>query len=395
VNQLLATNLIRRKTPSLLGRAPRVVHLLGRLGRLFLTWSGISADAAAAAPTSLAEAVARVAPGVVNIRTTDMAPNQTGQDKKALPADQIFSMLLGTSPTAEPGLQGTTRSIGSGFFWSDTGTIVTNHHVIKDAASIVIYATELEIYRKAEVLGSDPRMDLALLRVQPVPRAKALELGTSALTQPGDTVFAIGNPFGYGNSVSGGILSAKGRAVGPGSLSHLLQTDVPLNPGNSGGPLFDQNGQLIGINTANVIDAQGISFAIPAETARARLEAMRSAAVRPSAGVRSVSRPWLGLEVGDILDDPRFSGESYGIAVRTVMKGSPADRAGLKKGDVIQEAAGQRLNHTGQLEALLVTMKANQTIRLKVYRQGKSQALSIPLSPQPESLAKQIQNNIL
>lgn len=347
-------------------------------------------------PVSLAPIVAEVIAGVVNIRTSDRRPpgNTSASPTHASP-DALFGMFLGTRPAGDGGSESAaSRSMGSGFFLRDTSTIVTNHHVIKDAASIVVFATELQIYRKAQIVGVDRRMDLALLRVRPVPGAKALTLGSSANLRPGDPLFAIGNPFGYGNSVSSGILSAKGRAVGTGSLGHLLQTDVPLNPGNSGGPLFDLNGSVVGINTANVVEAQGISFAIPAEVAAGRLASLAAGREKNPRSVSALARPWMGLLAENITDSAPPSNETYGVVIRSVIKNSPADKAGLLKGDVIRSLLGSRLLNVGQLEAALAEQNAGETIELSVYRQGQSLAITLILRPFPDTLAASGNNSV-
>ena len=330
-------------------------------------------------PVSLAPIVASVITGVVNIRTTEAANGTGTASRKKVSTDELFSMFVGTGPKKSESIAAGSRSMGSGFFLRDTGTIVTNHHVVKGAASIVVFATDLQVYRKASIIGIDPRMDLALLKVRPVQDARPLEFGQSETLRPGDTVFAIGNPFGYGNTVSSGILSAKGRSVGGGALGHMLQTDVPLNPGNSGGPLFSLDGKVIGINTANVIEAQGISFAIPAELASSRLNAIAAGGNRNGA--------WLGFFGEDLYDDPQFSGAPYGIIVRNVISGSPAAKAGLAKGDVIRQLGGEQITQSGNLGARLTQMSIGEEIILTVFRSGKLLSMTIKTGVAPDRTA--------
>jgi serine protease Do len=343
-------------------------QILATMGMIFLSLPGLAAE-------SLAPAVAKVASGVVNIRTSDAATTQRTQTKDN---DAFFSLFMGaTNQPQNP--QNASRSIGSGFFFRDTATIVTNFHVIKDATNIVIFATELNVFRQASIIGRDPKMDLAVLRVKPVDGAKPLQFGSSETMRPGDTVFAIGNPFGYGNTVSSGILSAKGRTVGSGALSYLLQTDVPLNPGNSGGPLFDLKSNVIGINTANVTEAQGISFAIPGEVASRRIRDILESG--------SPSQIWLGLIGENIYDDPRFSAESYGVLVRNILKDSPAEAAGIRKGDVIRKFNGLSVSHIGKIEHFLLNTNETGSIKLEIYRAGKKLTFEIKPEPRPQRYA--------
>lgn len=351
-----------------LGSILRSKQILAITVSLFLSSPGQALE-------SLAPAVAKVANGVVNIRTSDAATSLHSQTRDN---DAFFSLFMGaTNQPQNP--QNGSRSIGSGFFFRDTSTIVTNFHVIKDATNIVIFATELNVFRQASIIGRDPKMDLAVLRVQAVGGARPLQFGSSEALRPGDTVFAIGNPFGYGNTVSSGILSAKGRSVGSGALSYLLQTDVPLNPGNSGGPLFDLKSTVIGINTANVTEAQGISFAIPGEVAARR--------VRDILESGSPAQIWLGLVGENIYDDPRFSAESYGVLVRNILKDSPAEAAGIKKGDVIRKFNGLTVPHVGKIEHFLLNASEGSSIKIEVYRAGKKHTFDIKPQARPQRYA--------
>ncbi len=335
----------------------------------------------------LADVVERVISGVVNIRTTD-APVARERSERSLKSDDFFSLFLGTGSSPEARKSAApSRSLGSGFFYGDAETIVTNHHVIKDARAVVIYATEFNIYRKATVVGRDPDMDLALLKVAPVKGTRTLSFGSSEKLRLGSPVFAIGNPFGYGNTVSSGILSARGRSVGSGALSHLLQTDVPLNPGNSGGPLFDMNGRVVGINSANVTEAQGISFAIPAELAERRVKAMQRGGVP--------SQAWLGFYAEDILDAPSFSAHSYGVVVKGVVKGAPAVRAGLRKGDVIREIKRQKVKSMSQLETVVKKLPLHSLVELVVYRGGKTVKLRLRTVGRPAAHRTSQAHNLL
>lgn len=320
----------------------------------------------------LAPVVAEVLPGVVNIRSSDL-PNIVEENREE--ESGFFSLLLG--PARSPTKSQASTSRGSGFFYPDRQTIVTNWHVVRDASVIVIFATEMNIYRKAEILGHDPAIDLALLRVSPVDGARPLKFGSSEDLRLGQSVFAIGNPLGYGNTVTSGILSAKGRTIGPGALSYLLQTDVAMNPGNSGGPLFDVSGRVVGINTANVEKAQGISFAIPAEIAEKRIQQI----LREG----RTNQPWLGLWVEDIVDNPKFALSSFGVIVKAVQPGSPGARMGIAAGDVLQTFNQRRLASVNQLDAELKRQSVGETVEIGLYRSGKSSVVNVRLEPAPRN----------
>lgn len=320
----------------------------------------------------LPDVVERVMNGVVNIRTTDAHQSTVSQGNGS--TDDFFSLFTGTvgrKPSEKSSSVG--RSLGSGFFYGSRETIVTNLHVVKDAAAIVVFATELSVYRSAEILGADPVMDLAVLKIKPVDGAGVLEFGKSDQLRLAERVFAIGNPFGYGNTVTSGILSAKGRSVGSGALSFLLQTDVPMNPGNSGGPLFNMKGEVVGINTANVVGAQGISFAIPGEMAQRRIESL----LRSGQPVQT----WIGLYAEDILDLPQFETRSYGVSVRSVVSGAPAGQAGVQSGDVIRKVNDERIADLADLERIVRALDEGKDVRIEVYRAGRTHVFRLrPIS---------------
>jgi serine protease Do len=349
-----------------------LVLLVAALPQPSVAAAGLSPAACA---DGLPDVVAKVINGVVNIRTTDA--HQTRQQDTTATSNDFFSLFAGTvaRESAQKSEPGVGRSLGSGFFFGSKETIVTNLHVVKDAASIVVFATDLSVYRSAEVLAVDPAMDLALLRIKPVSGAQVLQFGQSDRLRLGERVFAIGNPFGYGNTVTSGILSGKERSVGRGALSFLLQTDVPMNPGNSGGPLFNMRGEVVGINTANVIGAQGISFAIPGEMARLRLESL----LQTGESVQS----WIGLYADDILDNPQFEIRSYGVAVRSVVRGSPANRGGLQQGDVIRKLDGEPISHLAELERAVRMMGVGRAVQIEVYRAGRTHVFRLQTAIRP------------
>ncbi len=270
---------------------------------------------------------------------------------------------------------------GSGFLITPDGYILTNSHVVHRARRIVVSladGTELP----GELVGEDPATDLAVVRVQAT-GLPAAELGDSDRLQVGQLVIAIGNPLGLQASVVTGVVSALGRSLrGPDGrlIENVIQTDAPLNPGNSGGPLVDTRGTVIGVNTAIVAGAQGLSFAVPANTAQWVVgQLLREGRVR---------RAWLGI-VGELRSVPgryvpeRGEPRAAGVAVLQVVEGSPAARAGLRAGDIIVSLDGVPLRSPTDLQRLLSRAPVGSTVTLGVVRQGKLLTLQAELAAEP------------
>lgn len=343
--------------------------------RVFLATTGtVSFSAQAQKVFSIADTVERVLPGVVNIRTIDIdnsAVGRNGLDPVTL--DKFFQIFLSPGSMLrnhEP------KSLGSGFFYKSHRFIVTNRHVIKDAKRIeVIYSTAHEKTR-ATVLGVDTKTDIAVLLVDvPQNSVSAMQFGNSLKARLGEGVFAIGNPFGYGHTVTTGILSAKNRVIGTGPYDDYLQTDAAINPGNSGGPLFNLNGQVLGINTATLADANGISFAIPSEIARPIIDNIISTG--------RTQRAWVGVVGSEISEKKQSDNSFFGVVIRNLAKNSPAEKAGLKPGDVLLSINGKSVSDVGMAQKTIARSPAGLRLPLSIYRDGRPIKLEVKLEKMP------------
>ncbi len=335
--------------------------------------SGAGSPAPPAEPTtpvtctpreSLAPLVARLQPSVVNIYAT----------KLRAAYNPLAPFFFPNHPqiTKE-------QSLGSGFVLNAAdGLVVTNHHVVAKAANVKVRLSnrrELD----AQLLGSDPQTDIALLRVQSPEKLQGVEVGDSDQLRVGDWVLAIGNPFGLSQTVTVGIVSALSRTIGAGPYDDFIQTDASINPGNSGGPLFDMQGKVVGINTAIHREGQGIGFAIPMSLAVPLLEQIRSTG--------RVVRPHLGVVIQDVppelassmgLDRPR------GALVHSVMPGSPASQAGIQPGDVIVEFNGHSIETSRNLPTQVARTRSGEQVEIVVYRSGQRRELQSTITAQPQ-----------
>ena len=341
----------------------------------------------AGTPASFADIIEAVQPAVVNISVTGPAAPQTRGHipmQPGTPGPDNFEDFLRrfferqsynvNSPT--PTFQG----MGSGFIIDAEGYVVTNNHVMEHASEIAVTfndGTRLE----AELVGTDPKTDLAVLKVEsdePLPYAR---FGDSDATRVGDWVIAIGNPFGLVGSATTGIVSARGRDIRSGPFDDFLQIDAPINRGNSGGPLFDLNGQVIGINTAifspnggNV----GIGFAIPSELAESVIDQLRSSG--------HVERGWLGVTIQQV-DEEIASGLGFdgdtGALVASILPASPADIAGVQPGDVIVAIDGEDINHLKELTRKVAAVKPDEKVELEVWRNGERKTLDVSVGRSP------------
>lgn len=269
------------------------------------------------------------------------------------------------------------RSLGSGFIISADGFIVTNNHVIADADVVRVNlegtngkATSLE----AKVIGTDEETDLALLKVETKTPLPVLRFGDSDALEVGEWLVAIGNPFGLDHSVTAGILSAKGRDIRSGPFDNFLQTDASINPGNSGGPLLNMQGEVIGINTAIIASGQGIGFAIPSNMAARIIDQLKDN--------KKVSRGWIGVTIQDVDENTARAlglGKPRGAIVGSVQAGEPADKAGVKAGDIILTVNGQEIADSSQLLRTIAALKPGETAKLVVWRNGQNKSISLTL----------------
>ncbi|MDD2759572.1 MAG: DegQ family serine endoprotease [Methylomonas sp.] len=326
---------------------------------------------------------------VVNISTTQKAPDMQGDaDQQAMPQDmppeleEFFRHFF-----QGPGrgmVPRETNSLGSGFVISKDGYILTNHHVVNNASEIVV---KLKDRREllAKLIGSDESTDVALLKVESK-ELPVVEIGAPDQLQVGEWVLAIGTPFGFEQSVTAGIVSAKGRSLPDGNYVPFIQTDVAINPGNSGGPLFNMQGKVVGINSQIYSRSggyMGLSFAIPIDVAMNVAEQIKTKG--------SVSRGWLGVQIQDVT---RQLAESFGMdrphgaLVAKVIPGGPAEKAGIQVGDIIVEFDGRTIETSGELPPIVGMTPVDDKAKVKVIRQGDREELTVKVGLLPAQAAQ-------
>jgi serine protease Do len=320
-------------------------------------------------------------PAVVNISTTQKvqargAPNLPPQFE-GTPFEDFFRRFFGEEM---PQREYETHSLGSGFIISEDGYVVTNAHVIKDATEIVVQLTDRR-QLEAELVGKDPTIDVALLKVD-AEELPAVDVGDPGELSVGEWVVAIGSPFGFENSVTAGIVSAKGRSLPTDNYTNFIQTDVAVNPGNSGGPLFNLDGEVVGINAQIYSKSggfMGLSFAIPIDIA---MEAV--AQIKEHGEVR---RGWLGVYIQDV---SRELAESFGMdkpigaLVARVVEGSPAAKAGLETGDVVIAVNGDKIRTAGDLPPKIGRLQPGSEATLTVIREGEEKAVQVTVTARDE-----------
>jgi S1-C subfamily serine protease len=323
-------------------------------------------------PDSVADAVARVEPAVVNIDTTVRVRRRVIQDGP-----------FGPGYWGETQVEEIPQGMGTGVLVSPDGVVLTNNHVIRQAQGITVTLADDRQF-PARVLGTDPLTDLAILKIDDPKPFPVAHLQSSEGMRTGDWVVALGNPLGIGQTATVGVLSARGRRLADASqaLSDLLQTDAAINPGNSGGPLVNLQGQVIGINTAIIRGAQGIGFAIPAETAMRILKDLQEHG--------RVVRPFLGIEMGDLTPALRryleLPQDTKGVVVGRILPQSPADRAGMKPGDLITSLEGQPTLTAADLQARIRSLAVGQKVQVSLLRQKETLQLTVELQEMPSRL---------
>jgi serine protease Do len=332
----------------------------------------VGTEAKAIAP-DFVELTKKLKPSVVNIstaktvspqRNTQRPRNPFGQD----PFDDFFNRFFDV-----PQHSFKQRSLGSGFIISNDGYILTNNHVVGGADEIKVKLSDGREF-KATVKGTDEKLDLAVLKIEVKGALPVAELGDSDATQVGEWVMAIGNPFGLSQTVTAGIVSATGRVIGSGPYDDYIQTDASINPGNSGGPLFNAQGKVVGINTAIIQGGQGIGFAIPINMAKVVLPQLEEKG--------KVTRGWLGVAIQPVTPELAQSfgveGEK-GALVADVTKESPADKAGLKSGDIIMEFDGKQVLEMNSLPRFVAATPVGKKVKLKFLRNGKPEEAAVTI----------------
>ncbi|MBV8619095.1 MAG: DegQ family serine endoprotease [Curvibacter sp.] len=355
--------------------------------------------AAPVTPPDFTQITERYGPAVVNISVvgTTKVSNDEGDDDdaqaapgQALPPGMIdpfqeFFRRFGGQMPGRPRMQeAPMRAEGSGFIVSEDGIILTNAHVVKGAKEVTVKLTDRRELR-AKVLGADPKTDVAVIKVE-AHNLPVVRMGRMADLKVGEWVLAIGSPFGFENTVTAGVVSAKGRSLPDDSAVPFIQTDVAINPGNSGGPLFNSRGEVVGINSqiySRTGGYQGVSFAIPIDLANRIREQI--------VATGKVEHARLGVvvqEVNQTLADSFKLDRPEGALVSKVEKGGPADQAGLQPGDVIRQVNGQRLVSSGDLPALIALAQPGDKVQLEVWRKGGVENISARLGRDGEKVAK-------
>jgi len=348
----------------------------------------VAPAAARDAPESFADLVDKLMPTVVNITTTQNIPQQ-GQrlrDMPQLPPGSPFEELFKDFFDKKGGEQAQRRgtSLGSGFIIDGEGYIVTNNHVIAGAEDITVILRD-DTQLKAKLIGADSRVDLAVLKVdppgkKPLPAAK---FGDSDKTRVGDWVVAIGNPFGLGHSVTAGIISARGRSLSNESLDDYLQTDAAINKGNSGGPLFNTDGEVIGVNTAIYSPSgtnAGLAFSIPSNIVKQAADQLRE--------FGKIRRGWIGVSYQSVTDDIADSfglDRARGVLVANVVADGPAAKAGLKRNDIILSFAGTEVPDLRRFPRFVANARVGNTVDIVVWRGGKEVPLKLKIGEQEEA----------
>lgn len=323
----------------------------------FIASLGFAAEAGAQFP-SFADLAEKLTPSVVNISSFSQSETENGE---------------GNTPLSE--------SLGSGFIIDGNGYIITNNHVVDKAESISVTLSD-NIKTEARVIGKDPKTDLALIKIETKRPLNAVKFGDSDKIRVGDWVLAIGNPFGLGSSVTAGIVSAKSRDIESGPYDSFIQTDASINQGNSGGPMFNLQGEVIGISSAifsTTGASQGVGFAIPANLAGWVISQLKEHG--------EVKRGWIGIKIQpntpEIADSLGIS-TNQGVVVSGVTEQGPAQKAGLQAGDIVLSFNRQPIDNTKNLSRLIAETKIGTPAPIEIWRSGQKQTLTVPIELMPE-----------
>ncbi|MGD9045132.1 MAG: Do family serine endopeptidase [Desulfobacterales bacterium] len=353
----------------------RVNRLKEIIGGIMNLPSAVASNAEAAAlniemvPESFSFLAEMAGPAVVNIRALKTTRGggqgfrhfQQEPFREEEPVPEFFEKFFGRRPNRNF----EERSLGSGFIIDKAGYVVTNNHVIENADEIEVILGDEKVY-EAEIIGRDPNTDIALIKIQSDDHFAVVKIGDSDSLKIGQWVVAIGNPFGLENTVTAGIVSAKGRILESGPYDDFIQTDVSINPGNSGGPLLNMDGEVIGINTMIFAGGHGIGFAIPINLAVNVVAQLKESG--------EVTRGWLGVSIQDVPNDlaEYFDIEEHkGALVADVVSGDPADKAGIRPKDIIVAVNGQKVENSRELLQLVAGLNVGETAAVKVLRDGK------------------------
>jgi serine protease Do len=298
------------------------------------------------------------------------SPSPSPSPNNPFPPDSFFEDFFGF-PQAPPRVY-RERALGSGFIFDKDGYIITNNHVVEGADEIKIVLDDKQEIA-AEIVGRDPKTDLALIKLSKPGVYPFITFGDSEKVQIGDWLVAIGNPFGLDHTVTTGILSARGRSIGAGPYDDFLQTDASINPGNSGGPLLNLNGEVVGINTMIIAGGNGIGFAIPSKLAEKIVAKLRSTG--------HVERGWIGVVIQPVTPEIEKSlglGEGVkGALIGQVLKDTPAEKAGLKHGDIVTSFDGRAIGDFSELSSVVADTAVGKTVNIDILRDNKKMTLKI------------------
>jgi serine protease Do len=347
---------------------------------LMLLAIALNANSAAAKSPPLegfADLAEKLLPSVVNISTTQVVEGKSGPQLPQLPPGSPFEDFFKEffdRNQREGGRARKATSLGSGFFFGNKGYVVTNNHVIQDADEITVILQD-DTRLKAELIGRDQKSDLAVLKVKNDRDIKGVKFGNSDKSRVGDWVVAIGNPFGLGGTVTAGIISARGRDINAGPYDDFIQTDASINRGNSGGPMFNLDGEVIGVNTAIYSPSGGsvgIGFAIPSSAA--------AAIVNQLIENGEVKRGWLGVHIQQVTDEIADSlglEKARGALVADVIKDGPAEKAKIKAGDVILRFDGKKVREMRALPKIVADTVVGKPVEVVVWRNGARKNLEV------------------
>ncbi len=324
-------------------------------------------------PGSFADLAEKLMPSVVNISTTQtvVTKNNPFPGFEFPPGSPFEDMFKEFGAPQER----QSSALGSGFIIDANGIVITNNHVIQGADDIIVRVSGDKEF-KAKVVGADPLSDIAVLQLETEEKFKPVKFGDSDKARIGDWVIAIGNPFGLGGTVTSGIISARNRSIGLTRYEDYIQTDASINQGNSGGPLFNMNGEVIGINTAILgrSGSIGIGFSIPSNSAKLVIDQLIE--------FGETKRGWLGVRIQDVtkeIADVENLGKPRGALVASVAENSPSDNAGVKSGDIILEFDGEKINEMKELPMIVARTQVGKKVKVKIWRNKKEIVKEITL----------------